>query len=95
MQTKRFHLRPRNDMVVLRLRDLGISEGGVAIPEASREGKEWRVVAVGSKVEGLKPNDRVEPMGEIGQDIARIPGYKGFYILKEVNILLVHEEEGK
>mgnify|MGYP001596401512 CR=1 FL=1 len=85
--------RPRNDYVVLRLHNMDKTPAGVVIPKANAEGRVWTVVATGPKVEDLKVGDVVNPMGEVGQDIALLPRERDLYITREGNILMVQETE--
>ena len=83
--------RPRNDYVILRLSNIDKTAAGVVIPKANTEGRVWTVVAIGPKVDDLKPGDVVNPMGEVGQDIAMLPRERDLYLTKEANILMVTE----
>ena len=84
---------PRNDCVLLRLEHADLSKGGVVIPEKSSEGWKWSVVAIGPKVEDLEVGNRVEVCGEVGKEIARLPGDEKLYVVREMYIILVVREE--
>ncbi len=84
---------PRGEYVLLRLELADVSKGGVALPERSGEAHRWIVKEVGDEVEDLRPGMRVQLMGEVGQDIARVPGDEKLYITKQSNILLIVKEE--
>lgn len=47
-----FH--PRNDWCLLRIVEVGETDSGIAVPQIAVEGKEFVIVAVGDKVEGLR-----------------------------------------
>lgn len=81
--------KPRKDYVVMRLVKAGQTPTGIALPDTASEGVQWYVTDVGPDVEGLKRGDRVEPMGTIDQDIARVPGTRDLFLTKEANIPIV------
>ena len=85
--------KPRNDMVLLRMVDVGISKGGVHIPQISDHGKEYHVVAIGPKVEGLAIGDKVMAAGRVNVDFAFLPGFKDLFIIKQDNVQMVYTEE--
>ena len=80
---------PRNDYVMVKVVKAGQTPSGIAVPDMAAEGLSWYVHRVGPKITDLKPGDRVEIAGEIGQDIARVPNNTGLFITKEANVLLV------
>jgi NADPH:quinone reductase-like Zn-dependent oxidoreductase len=79
---------PRNDKVLVRVLSIGKSEGGVALPEISIEGKEFVVEAVGPKVEDLEVGDRVLMIGKINEDYCFLPRSHELLVIPEKNILL-------
>lgn len=83
--------RCRNDNVLLRIINIG-SVGSVLIPEISAAGKEFRVVAMGPKVEGLKLNDRVLPSGSKGALYYELPFDKNLIIVRECDISIVFDD---
>lgn len=82
--------RPRNDMVVIREVLVDKSPGGVVMPQKSAEGKKIVVEAVGPKVEGLRPGDRVILVGsrENG-DWSFLPGEPALAITRQENLVAV------
>jgi hypothetical protein len=82
---------PRNDYVVCRLIDLGKSSLGIVIPSISRQGKEMRVVSIGSKVEGLKVNDSV--LISASTDTFPLPDEKDLFAVKQEAIAVVISDE--
>ncbi len=83
--------RPRADFVLFRVIDLGRSEGGVAIPDISAEGKANFVIAVGPDVKDISPGDRVLIIGTPGQDVISLPREKGMMVTKAANCVLFVE----
>lgn len=85
---------PRNDMVLLQLTKVE-KHGGVMLPDISQDSHRWTVIAVGSKVEGLKPGDQVEVIGTVSSDdqvlgsIVRVPRLDKVFITRQDNVLLV------
>ena len=92
---KKIVLRPRNDFVLLRVTDKGITPGGLALPDTAAQGKVIVVVAVGEKVEGLKEGDRVLAIGAVGEDLVGLPSYlpnsRGLVMTRQQNVILVLE----
>ena len=85
--------RPRNDYVLIRTTQAGISKTGLAFPDISLQGKEHIVHAVGPAVEGLKVGEKVLMVGKMGEDYAYLPNSKDLFIIKQANIVLVYEVE--
>ena len=86
--------RPRLDFVLLRVTERGVSIGGVALPEISKESKKTVVVAVGPDVvDGLKAGDEVLLIGTVGQDVVQLPREKNLLVTKQANVILVVESE--
>jgi len=87
---------PRNDFVLFRLVNVGLSAGGVVIPDVSRQGKERIVVAMGPDVEDLKIGDRILVIGEVGHDVVELPATmkdaKGLFLTKQQNVVLVCQD---
>ena len=83
---------PRNDFVLIRVRDKGIVRG-LAVPGISQEGKERTVEAIGPKVEGLKVGDKVYIIGTPGQDVVALPDEIGLLLTKEANVVVVITED--
>src|SRR4051794_23877577 len=93
LSEKGFRYRPRGDFVIYRVRDRGVSAGGVALPDIAVEGKERVVVAMGPKVEDLAVGDVVVTTGQIGVDVSYLPDEKDLLITREANIAYVIEKE--
>jgi len=79
---------PRNDYVIFRMVDTGVSPGGVAVPEISIQGKQFFVVATGPKVEGLDIGEEVLMTGREGFDYFPLPNTKGMFLTQEKNVVL-------
>lgn len=79
---------PRNDYVIFRMVDTGVSLGGVAVPEISIQGKKFYVVACGPKVEDLDIGEEVLMTGREGFDYFPLPNTKGMFLTQEKNVVL-------
>ena len=88
---ERFRFLPRNTGVLVRITDKGQLRG-IAIPEISIEGKEFTVVAIGPKVEGLKVGDKVLMRGVRGAEFFEIPFDKRLIFIEEKDVVLVIEK---
>lgn len=84
--------KPRNDLVLIQMQDIGSSKGGVVIPEISAEGKQYIVVAMGAKVEELSIGDRVLVVGRVGIDWDFLPMHKDLFICKQQCVALIYRE---
>ena len=82
--------RPRNDYVLLRVikREKIIGSQLIA-PQSSAAGNVNVVRKIGPKVEDLKPGDTVAVVGQMGQDIAKLPLTDEYCVTREVNCILV------
>ena len=85
--------KPRCDYVLVRLARADKSVGGVVLPEVTQEGHRWYVEDVGPEVEDLEAGDRVDIIGQIGQDIAQIRNEKDLFQTKQSNVCLIIREE--
>ncbi len=83
---------PRNTYVLVRRVKLGETPGGVLVPDASIEGVEHIVVAVGPKVEELAVGDKVLMIGQFNLHYSFLPNSKELIIIKEENVALVYWE---
>lgn len=73
--------------------NVGMSDGGVVIPDISTHGKQRVIVAVGPKVEDLKAGDRVFIIGTPGQDFSQLPNFQDLFITRQENVVLVDKRE--
>jgi hypothetical protein len=89
---KASHIRPRNDIVLVRIRNKGVSERGVALPDISDEGKEYIVEAIGSKVEDIAVGDRVEVLGKRGVTYDFLPGSHDLFIVNQGAIPIIYKD---
>lgn len=87
--------KPRCDYVLIRLARADKSDGGVVLPEATTEGHRWFVEDVGPDVEDLDVGERVDVMGQIGQDIAPLRGEKDLFLTKQTNVCLIIRESSE
>lgn len=83
-------IKPRNDMVLVRMVKRGESKGGIAMPDISAEGTDYIVEAIGPKVVGLDVGDKILPIGRRGVEWDMLPEETDLFILKEVNIPLIY-----
>lgn len=87
-------LKPRHDIVIIRKVARGKSIGGVELPEISKEGVRFIVVAVGPEVNDLKPGDEVVPGGPTAKaEFYPIPGCPDLSAIKEEYCMLLVEKE--
>ena len=84
--------KPRNDFVIWRLVDKGMV-GKLHVPEASAQGKERIVVAVGPDIKDLKVGDKIYVIGQVGADVIGMPDESNLYICKQANVILIVEED--
>lgn len=80
--------RPREDLVLFKTMEGIKSEGGLAMPDASSEGRVNYIVAVGPKVEDLKLGDRVLIVGVKNETFFEVPRQRGLYITRQSNCML-------
>src|SRR5271166_1538139 len=79
---------PRNDNVLVRLINLGVTGKGIAMPDAAEQGKELIVLAVGPLVseEFLKIGDKCLVIGEGTHNLANCAD---LFITQEKNIPII------
>ena len=82
--------RPRNENVLIRVRDLGKFKG-IAMPDTAVQGKEYIVDAIGPKVEGLLVGDKVFMIGEFKADYDYLPHTKELLLIHQRNIAVIIE----
>lgn len=92
MSMKEVNLRPRNDNVLVRIVEIGQNDAGIAIPQISIQGKEFRVVAVGKNVVDLEPGLKVLMIGRQGTEYFPLPNSTDLIIIDQKNVVLVYEE---
>ena len=83
---------PRNDFVLFRIVNKRVVRG-LLMPDASAQGQERVVVAVGPKVENLNVGDKVLVIGVVGQDTVPLPSDPSLYLTRESNIALVETDD--
>lgn len=84
--------RPRNENVLIRVRDLGKFKG-IAMPDSAVQGKEYVIEAIGPKVEDLYVGDKVFMIGEFRADYDYLPHTKDLLLIHQRNVALVIEGE--
>ena len=84
--------RPRNEFVLFRRVDRG-SVRGVAVPEASAQGKELVIEAIGPEVEDLAIGDIVLAIGTMGEDVVPVPNEHDLYLTRQSNVVAVVQRE--
>lgn len=77
--------RPRLDFVLIRITNLEVSRGGVALPEVGVSGKRFTVVATGPDVEDLPDGSRVQ--------LVAAPDQGTYFPLPRSNDLILVREE--
>jgi hypothetical protein len=83
--------KPRNDFVIVR-RETVDTIKGLYMPEQAAQGKRWCVVAVGPKVEDLKPGDYVLMIGSSQeQNWMPLPEDQDLLITRESNVVLKYK----
>ena len=83
--------KPRGDFVLFRVITIDKTDGGVALPDVSPEGKSNYVLAVGENVKDLNPGDRILVIGVLGQDVVHLPREKSMMLTKSANVMLTVE----
>ena len=86
-------IKPRNDHVLIRVINVGKSPGGVFVPDRTREGQQFEVVAIGPKVKDLEPGDKVLMIGQVNVNYIFLPNTSDLLVIKEESVVLVFGEE--
>lgn len=88
-------LKPRNDLVLVKVVKVGTSESCIPVPETSSEGERYYVAALGPDVkEGLNIGDRILFGGTPGGgEWTHVPGHRDLVMMRQENILLVYGED--
>ena len=87
--------KPRNDYVLVKIVDLGETPSGIATPQTSIHGKEFHVLAVGPKVDGLKVGDKVLMLGKVNVEYFQLPMAKDLIAIKQEHVVLVVDDGKK
>ncbi len=85
--------KPRNDFVIFRTVKVD-KVRGIAMPDFTEEGEEYRIVACGPKVENLQVDDKVHIIGKFRENWMLLPGSCKYGITRETNIAVVYEDDG-
>ena len=86
--------RPRNDMVLIRVRFLAIDPAtGVALPERSPAAAQFVVEEVGPLVTDLDKGDVVEMLASKVEEFSRLPRDSDLFITPQANVALVYLKE--
>lgn len=82
---------PRGSWVLIRQVRIDLTPGGIAVGDGSAEAYKHVIEAVGSKVEDLQVGDEVLALLMTGeaQNFVQIPGERQLVATKEVNVVLV------
>jgi co-chaperonin GroES (HSP10) len=83
---------PRNDYVVLRRSNVGTTKSGIAVPNQSNEGRQYHVVAIGPKVEGLVVGDQVIFAATPDTMILQIPNTDDLLLIRQKWLALILSE---
>lgn len=83
--------KPRNDWLLVEIIDVDETDSGIALPQISIEGKRFRVVSVGPKVEDLKPDDWVLMIGQRGSQFYPLPGSSKLLVIQQQHVVLVEK----
>ena len=78
----------REDFVLIRIVNRGVSAGGVAYADVSPDGKDHFVVSVGPKAEDVQPGDRVMSIAQQGSFVF-LPNTRDLYVTRASNIAIV------
>ena len=84
--------RPRNDQVLVRIVPVE-DVRGIKMPQVSIEGKNFRVEAMGPKVEGLSVGDHVLMIGRKGTEYYPLPNCNDLLIIRQEFVALIVEGE--
>ena len=80
---------PRNDWVLIRIVEVGVTEQGIAMPASAIEGKEFHVIAAGPDVKDLKPGNKVLMIGQDRVNYFKVPASKDLIVIREEHVVLV------
>lgn len=84
--------KPRNDYVLVRKILRNLTPSGIAVPNKSAQGADYRIVAWGPDVKDLEVGQNVLMVGQVGLDYAYLPNSSDLCIIKQANIVLVYDE---
>lgn len=84
--------RMRNDKVLIRIVSVG-KVRGMYMPDASMQGKQYVIEAIGPKVEDLKRGDVVLIHGTPGKDCGLLPNDSSLLVASQESVLLVIEPD--
>jgi hypothetical protein len=83
---------PRGPYCVIRVSYRETNQAGIAVSQASAEGRQYHVESIGPDVKDLKVGDRVLMVGKKNEEYWDIPAHNGLLLVKESVISLVVTE---
>jgi hypothetical protein len=79
-------IKTRNEFVLVKIITKGETTTGIALPDASQEGKDYIVMAIGPKVEDLDVGDKIMVIGQANSTFAFLPSSNELFITSEAFI---------
>jgi hypothetical protein len=86
-------MQPRNDYVLIEIKNIGETGAGIALPQNAIEGKEFIVKAFGDKVKGLEVGDKVLMIGHQGTNYYPLPGRHDLLVIREECVVMRFNKE--
>ena len=81
-------MQPRNDYVLVEIKNIGETGAGIKLPQNAIEGKEFIVKAVGPAVVDLEPGDKVLMIGHQGTNYYPLPGRHDLIVIRQECVVL-------
>lgn len=83
---------PRNNMVLIRIVEIGKTTTGIQLPQYSVQGKEFIVEAIGPDVKKLNVGDKCLMLGAKNTTYFELPSSQDLIVMEEKHVCLVIEE---
>ena len=81
--------RPRNDWVLIRIRNVDKNAAGIVLPQISAQSKEFAVIAYGPDVQDLETGDKVVLSGMRDVTYFEVPAEPELILVKQENVVVV------